>query len=390
MSIGDDIRKEIDRIQQGSRPLGITAGLDTFPRASFHDLLEAAKPAGGLLADAMAKASISTIEANSSKLLRRSIANAARDLHERADPFRGLVQPIYDFQTQLARAAHAAFQPFAQAVQAVEQMRNTIHVAFEPLQRIREAFGSVSADQFSLFQRALVGLGDDFRLQWDPVEKPVFRLFTKLGLTGLESYLTRSELLYVLRVSQDKGNKAVQEYVFRRFRKAKYKVLNLMVRGWWSVPYMRKRKKSIRAAISAHKNRQFELAIPTLLPLIDGLAAEIVVGTPNHKKKTIYAKDAAKRYNADEAEVWSECVEQVVFSLMYKDYDFMKARRPPSSVNRHGILHGRIVDYGSELNSYRVILLLDVMVRIAEQKSKRLLHKTDSANHVAVEIRRGG
>ena len=37
-------------------------------------------------------------------------------------------------------------------------------------------------------------------------------------------------------------------------------------------------------------------------------------------------------------------------------------------MNRHGILYGRIVEYGSELNSYRVTLLLDVMVKIAEQK----------------------
>jgi hypothetical protein len=135
---------------------------------------------------------------------------------------------------------------------------------------------------------------------------------------------------------------------------------------------MNKRKKAIRAAINAHKRRQFELTIPALLPLIDGLAAEIVVGTPNLKAKTIYAKDAVKIYNADEAEVWSECVEQVVFGLVYRDYDFRTAKRPPSSVNRHGILHGKVVDYGSELNSYRVIFLLDVMVNIAHQKSNKV------------------
>jgi hypothetical protein len=95
-----------------------------------------------------------------------------------------------------------------------------------------------------------------------------------------------------------------------------------------------------------------------------------VNGTPNLKRKAIYAQDAAANYNADEAEVWSECFEQVVFGLVYKDYDFRTAKKPPSSVNRHAILHGRIVDYGSELNSYRVIFLLDVMVNIADQKSK--------------------
>ena len=371
MSIDEAFRKEIDRIQRDSKLLESAAGLNSFPRHSFRDVLEATKPAGERLADAMAKTSLGTIEANQSDAIRRAIADAARTLQERADPFRGLVQPIYDFQTQLARAAQAALEPFVQLVQAAQQVQKNIRVALEPLQRIREALGSISPDQFSEFQRALAGMADNFRLQWAAVDKPVFRLFTKLGLTGLESYLTQSELLYVLKLSKDKGTKAVQEYVFRKFRKAKYKALNRMVRSWWRAPYMRKRKKSIRAAISAHKKRQFELAIPTLLPLIDGLAAEIVAGTPNLRRKSIYTKEAAAMYNADEAEVWSECVEQVVFSLVYKDYDFRTAKRPPSSVNRHGILHGRTVDYGSELNSYRVIFLLNVMVKIAEQNANK-------------------
>ena len=170
------------------------------------------------------------------------------------------------------------------------------------------------------------------------MEKPVFRLFTRLGFTGLESHLTRSELLYVLKLSKEKGTAAVQEYVFRKFRRDKYRLLNRTVRGWWRVPYMNKRKKAICSAINAHKTRQFDLAIPALLPLIDGLAAEIVVGAPNLKTKAIYAKDVAKMYNADEAGVWSECVEQVVIGLVYRDYDFRTAKRPPSSVNRHGIL----------------------------------------------------
>lgn len=134
---------------------------------------------------------------------------------------------------------------------------------------------------------------------------------------------------------------------------------------------MEKRKKAVRAAIGAHKRRQYNLAIPTLLPLIDGLAAEIVAATASLKRKAIYTTDVAVMYNAEEAEVWSECVEQVVCALIYKEYDFRTVKKPPSSVNRHGILHGRVIDYGSELNSYRVILLLNVMAKMAEQKTNK-------------------
>ena len=73
-------------------------------------------------------------------------------------------------------------------------------------------------------------------------------------------------------------------------------MLNRVVRSWWSNPYMEKRKRTVRAAINAHKNRQYELTIPTLLPLIDGLAAEIVAATPKLQRKAIYTKDAVTLY----------------------------------------------------------------------------------------------
>jgi hypothetical protein len=372
MSVDDSLRKQIERIQQESKLLENATGLTALPRHSFSDLLAATKPLGVLVLDTVTNDLARGLRASQGGTLLGAVVDAARSLQENGPLLQNLVQPVYDFPTQLVRAAEAVFQPFVQVVRAAEQMQETIRGTLEPVQRIRKAFGSLSPEQFSAFQQAFVGLADRFRLQWDEIERPVFRLFTKLGFTGLESHLTRSELLYVLNLSKEKGTPAVEEYVFRKFRRDKYRLLNRTVRRWWRVPYMNKRKKAIRAAINAHKRRQFELTIPALLPLIDGLAAEIVVGTPNLKAKTIYAKDAVKIYNADEAEVWSECVEQVVFGLVYRDYDFRTAKRPPSSVNRHGILHGKVVDYGSELNSYRVIFLLDVMVNIAHQKSNKV------------------
>lgn len=69
-------------------------------------------------------------------------------------------------------------------------------------------------------------------------------------------------------------------------------MLNRVVRSWWPHPYMAKRKRTVRAALNAHKSRQYELMIPALLPLIDGLAAEIVAATFKPQRKAIYTKDA--------------------------------------------------------------------------------------------------
>jgi hypothetical protein len=371
MSVDDDIKKQIERTLQGSGFLTTTQP-NALLRDSLSEVRKTSKSAGEQLTDLLAKTHIRVVpQIDQMEVIQKLLADSARAFQDRIDPLRRISQAIHDSQTQLARAAQIAFEPFVQMVNVAERLQTGVRLAFEPGQRIREAIAAIPTAQFLAFQKSFAGMADKLNLQWDLVERPVFRLFTKLGLTGLERHLTRSELLYILRLSKEKGTKAVPEYVFRKFRAEKYKLLNRMVRGWWRVPYMRKRRKAIRAAIGAHKKRQYELAIPALLPLIDGLAAEIVIGTPNLKKKTIYARDAAAIYNADEAEIWSECFEQVVFGLVFKDYDFRTAKKPPSSVNRHAILHGRIVDYGSELNSYRVILLLDVMVNIADDKTKQ-------------------
>jgi len=372
MSEDNPLKKELERLQQGAKLLQNATGFAALPRHSLSELVGAVKPPGVLAFETTAKELATAFQQSQTGTLLGAVAEAARAFQQNRTVLHDVVRSAFGFQTMLAQTVQDAFQPFVNVMRAVEQMQENFRAALEPVQRIREAFTALPIEQFSSFRQSFVGLAESFQLKLAyVVEKPASDLFTKLGFTGLESHLTRSELLYILKLSKEKGKAAVQQYVFRKFRMKKYLLLNRTVRHWWRVPYMNKRKKMIRAAINAHKKRNFELAIPALLPLIDGLAAEIAAHTPNLKTKTMYTKDVAKMHNDDEAEVWSACVEQVVFGLVYKDYDFRTAKRPPSSVNRHGILHGRVVDYGSELNSYRVIFLLDVMVHIADQRSER-------------------
>lgn len=399
MSIGDEIKKQLElsrrndelfrtALGQSKSPLEeITKSIPQFPDSQTK-----------VLTDAISAAVSPTVAQRETDTIRKAIAEATavRPLPGIQDAVKSIaniqtqwatalqdaVAPITQLQSELAKAAKVAFEPFVQFMTLAQRFSDEVRKATEPLARIRTAFAALPPEEISAFQKALAGLSSQFRLQWDVEERPVFSLFTKLGLVGLESYLTRSELLRILQISKEKGRSAVQQHIFKKFRAKRYRVLNRAARSWWRLPYMAKRKKTVLAALRAHKSRHFELAIPALLPLIDGLADEIVNGHPatatpasgkkgkKGRNKTIYAKDAVAQYNTAEAELWSECAEQVVCTLVYRDYDFRNAKRPPSSVNRHGILHGRVVSYGSELNSYRVILLLDLMVKIAIEKMK--------------------
>jgi hypothetical protein len=83
------------------------------------------------------------------------------------------------------------------------------------------------------------------------------------------------------------------------------------------------------------------------------------------RKKLIAVAEVVTLYDSKgRASDWADAVMQAVSEQMFKDYDF-ETQRAPAKLNRHGVLHGRIPDYGSEANSLKAILLLDVMVHIA-------------------------
>jgi len=240
--------------------------------------------------------------------------------------------------------------------------------AVDPFFRMLAALDAIPKPELKLFETLFTSYSDALWHQLDDTERKVFRVFEKLGLVGLQAHLTRGELLRVNRVYRKSGRKAVLKFIFARFRKAKYRNLNRLTRRWWTVPYMAKRKKAIRAALKAHKEGAFELSIPTLLPFVDGLAAEIVPRLPKPGKGPIHVNEVAQMHHDGCAELSSECILAVVNNLIYRRVDFKKLKRPPSSINRHAILHGRVIDYASELNSYRVIFLLDTMVGIYATK----------------------
>src|ERR1035438_1738614 len=110
MSVDDPLRKQIERLQQDSKPLQNATGLSVLPRHSFSDLLAAARPPGGLVLDTATKDLVRSLQESQRGTLLGAVVDAARALQENRTFLRNLVQPVYDFQTMLARAVEGAFQ----------------------------------------------------------------------------------------------------------------------------------------------------------------------------------------------------------------------------------------------------------------------------------------
>lgn len=278
------------------------------------------------------------------------------------------LSPLVEVNQLLRQTTRAAFAPYMEAFQIASQVRigfadhlKQIRQALGPYEHLQQAFASIPKGQLEQIRQALSGFTDSFQKYLAEEEKRIFAVLAKRGWLGLEEYLTSTEMRRILVLNKSGGKKAVDAFVCRKFRRHRHKLLNKVVRSWWRAPYMKRRRRAVRAALKAHKEQRYVLSMPTLLPLVDGLAVRFV-GRLSGSRKAIQQKEAAKRYHSVEKEVWSECVETVITSLMYKDYDFTK--KPPSTLNRHAIMHGEVIGYASEANSLKVMLLVDTYVRI--------------------------
>ena len=249
--------------------------------------------------------------------------------------------------------------PFvAQIARVQQEFKAQVRPILREFDRLRPALSRM-AEEYARFEHA--------------TDRRAIPILRRRGWFGLERYLNVLELDQIVRIYREKGASNVDRFICGRFSRKRFIRLQRVKKDWWKITYMRKRRPKINRALRAYKARNYALAIPALLPLVDGLAAAYFrtnPGTSLPKKKggkrpTIRVPEAARRYQSerpDYAELFTLAIDQT----LYANYDFGK-QRPPASLNRHGILHGDILGYDTETNAVKTILLLDVICRVALQ-----------------------
>jgi len=173
--------------------------------------------------------------------------------------------------------------------------------------------------------------------EYEIVEKEAFEILNRGGWLGMERHLTGPQERLIHQIAKSKGEDEAHEILRKLFSTNDWNLLAAMIEQWVDIPYLRNREKIVRDALAAHRARQYTLSVPALLPLAEGLSAEIVgsaVGRQN------VAKAVARDWKAREQEVWAEIYLDLVTNVFYKYYDFDKD--PAPYLNRNGILHGRV------------------------------------------------
>ncbi|HXM61766.1 MAG TPA: hypothetical protein VN950_12995 [Terriglobales bacterium] len=144
-----------------------------------------------------------------------------------------------------------------------------------------------------------------------------------------------------------------------------------MVRNWNQIPYLMSRKNICSEAVKAYQIGLYNLVIPALLPLAEGLASEIGLCDPRRTDAVKLVSKAQMTHPSTDIDFGAATME-VLERSYYGAQDFSKPAAP-EQFNRHRILHGRVTDYGTAANSIRAFLLVDTVADIWRRLSKEAL-----------------
>jgi hypothetical protein len=189
------------------------------------------------------------------------------------------------------------------------------------------------------------------------------------GWLRMDRHFSIRELRESLVLHKTQGEAAMNDAILEYFSEDDFASLERMSKSWDSIPYLHDREKIIADALFAHRNGLYTLSIPTLLPFVEGLSAEIL-GSTTMNAVARFAEDR----RANDPEIWVQGFCDFMAQVFYKGYRFGTDSAP--YLNRHAILHGRVFDYPSALNSTRVFLLLDALADFWHERQRALVPPT--------------
>ena len=134
-----------------------------------------------------------------------------------------------------------------------------------------------------------------------------------------------------------------------------------------------KRKEMLTQILTSFKNNNHYVLIPAVLTQVDGICYDFT-------KKKFFIKDKNNNYLPEilsELEKFAINSSDIYLSPFRNKTPIMASEKDiskfPCNLNRHEILHGVRTDYGTEINSLKVISLLKYVSDTLEFKFKTML-----------------
>jgi hypothetical protein len=152
------------------------------------------------------------------------------------------------------------------------------------------------------------------------------------------------------------GRRDFDHEICRRYRAYDGRRLRRVVRGWSDEPAFKLRRPIIRDALADHLARRYRVSVPTLLPCIEGVAAD-TFGMARSVRVPEGVESLSDFLDGLDALALDVALDSL--GSLYGPVDFGEASPLSPRLNRHLILHGRVVRYGNEANSLKMFMYLD-------------------------------
>ncbi len=169
---------------------------------------------------------------------------------------------------------------------------------------------------------------------------------------------TDEQLLLLGAFARDEGKAAFTARLCGLYRRSRLRLLRRMVGSWMDLPSFRDRRPIIMEALKCHWDRRYRVAIPALLPLVEGIVGEEFPRPPWKSVPRAVRDILAGVAELDDIETAATLS---ALDALYQNYRPQETKRRNRGLNRHGILHGYALSYGSEGNSLRVFGVLDLL-----------------------------
>jgi hypothetical protein len=274
-------------------------------------------------------------------------------------------------------------EPLSQLSQSIEQMRQSmamsVQIDLSPLLGMWHDIGA-NLGRYAEVQQAFVNnylaslrvalprIAIDF--------DPLIEQFSRAGARQLEYTLRRhhwwpvpglpSEFYTgIFDLVEQAKTRRVNRYICDWFAWNRYRRLGRMVKRWESNEYYRLRRHIIRQALKAHRRGWYNLTVPALIPLVEGIAKDYLQGEHGVTERSgRLAVEKALNLNIP-LSVFKEELRQALIRFLTSS-TFAHTNRDnvlPSGyeLNRHGVAHSRHLRYGTEANSLRCYLLLETL-----------------------------
>ncbi|WP_196592243.1 hypothetical protein [Pectinatus frisingensis] len=139
--------------------------------------------------------------------------------------------------------------------------------------------------------------------------------------------------------------------------------INRLYAGWEKNTLLKSRLPVLREGIDAHLGKHFNASVCTILPQIEGVIHDIIPMTV----KKIYKKDLdAVVVSVVDSKDFNQTTKKFYFKIVLQE--FRHGDEIPV-LSRYAILHGEDTNFGTEVNSLKLILLFDFLqAQIAEHK----------------------